>query len=162
MKRIRLRNTLLFIGIITILVFSFGCAKAAVSSSKDTIPREKVVTRPEGTSSGEYQDVFWQPTTDADGRGPTGLPAGVFEPQIMINGKIYTYRYDGERVLPDGYSEIGKLLEVNDYRIPERDFCGAGGGMFMASGQSIYATEGDDTVIYVKIEDKYYAFRCEE
>ena len=108
MKEIRLRNTLLLISIFGVFVSGFGCAKATVSSSKDTIPRETVITRPEGTSCGDYQDVFWQPTTDADGRGPTGLPAGVFEPQIMINGKIYTYRYDGERVLPDGYSEIGE------------------------------------------------------
>ena len=162
MKGIRIRNTILAAGLIGILLTGSGCNKAKELSANEAAPRETISTRAEGTSSGEYQDVYWNPTTDEEGHGPTGLPEGVFEPQIMVSGKIYTYRYDGERVLPDGCSEIGELVEVNDFRIPERDFCGAGGGMRMTSGQPVYAAEGDENVVYVKIDDGYYAFRCEE
>ena len=80
----------------------------------------------------------------------------------MVNDRIYMYRNSHVLTLPKGFEEAGVLLEVNDYKIPQKNFCGCGGGLFMSSGQKVYVSSEDDTRVFVQIDNEYYAFLYEQ
>lgn len=169
-----IRKTLLIVSTIAVASSCFGCtaktetttSPVATVTSASTVKSEPaettvLVTRPEGTSSGEYQDVLYNPTTGEDGLLPTGFPAGAIDPpQIMVNGKLYKYDFDGVKYLPDGYEEIGKILEVNDFQVPEKDFCAAGPSLLLCSGQSVYGSKDNEKRIVVHCENGYYFMNC--
>ncbi len=164
-----IQRTLLLSCAIVAISTCVGCAeKNKITGSLPTTEKSEsaettaLITRPEGTSSGVYQDVLYNPTTDRDGLLPTGLPAGVVDPpQIIVNGKIYKYEFDGAKYLPDGYEEIGKILEVNDFKVPEEDFCAAGPSLLLYSGQSVYASKDHENRVVILCEDGYYFLTCD-
>ena len=118
----------------------------------------------EETSSEEYSDHYYIPTTDADGHGPTGLPEGVIEhSQIMFKGKIYECLGNNplDKLPGDDYKEVGTILEVDAYNMPTEDFCATGTTVRLRSGQKVFSSENVDSVIIVQCEDTYHLFRLQ-
>lgn len=87
---------------------------------------------------------------------PTGYPSGeIGQPQVMYNGQIYYYEFDGfDKPLPDDFEYVGLIEEVDNVNEPEEDFCGAR----VKVDQGIYANAEDEEVIYLKYEKGYAKF----
>ena len=168
-----IRKGLLISCVIAVACTCFGCAgktkptttpytsSPSASSQDEPAETNDFYSRAEGTSSGDYQDMLYIPTTDADGHGPTGAVGVITPAQIMVNGKIYKYRYDGMKYLPDGFEEIGKILQVNDFKEPEKDFFAAGPDLRLRSGQSVYASKDHENRVVILCEDGYYFLTCD-
>lgn len=140
MKKNALRNILLAVSILGLITACPSCATA-----KDT-------------EKGAAESVS---TTDVDGKGPTGLPNGMIDrPQIWIDGTLYYYHFDGEiYLLPEDFEKIGTILEVNDFTVPDKDFCAASGGLGLTSGQEIWASEDHPDQVYIQCsDDGFYPF----
>ena len=173
MKNNKIRKALLIASAIAVTCSCFGCAgktkttttpytsSPSASSQDEPAETNDFYSRAEGTSSGEYQDVLYIPTTDADGHGPTGVVGVITPAQIMVNGKIYKYQYDGMKYLPDGFEEIGKILQVNDFKKPEKDFFAAGPDLRLRSGQPVYASKDNEKRVVILCEDGYYFLTCD-
>lgn len=91
---------------------------------------------------------------------PTGLSEGMITPpQIMYQGVIYEYRFMGKRDgLPNGFTEVGTILSVNDYEIPSQDFYVGGRELKLAVEQQVFASESDNSRIAVLCDEGYYMF----
>ena len=81
---------------------------------------------------------------------PTGSPDGGFEgTYIFYEGKRYEYAYSGFRPnLPEGFEEIGTILEVNEGELSEKDFCSIGPDMQV--GMVVYGSEKYPNHLYVE------------
>ena len=174
MKNRVIRNTLIAAMILTLAPVFTACAKtkeitAQKSYATDLIDEPIYTVAVEGTCSGRYSDRYYDyadrfcdesTTTDGDGHGPTGTPLGVIgNPQIMIKGTLYYYSFYGAQyTIPKGFEKIGKVLEVNDYRVPKEDFCMAAVGVRVYSGDEVYGSASDTSKVMIKDGDAFYTF----
>lgn len=174
MKKRVIRNTFIAAMILTLVPVITACAKtkettALIRYSTELIYEPVYTVAVEGTSSGKYEDRYYDYSerfcdesapTDEDGHGPTGAPLGVIgNPQIMVNGTLYYYSYNGAQyTIPEGFEKIGKVLEVNDYRVPKEDFCMAAVGVRVYSGDEVYGSASDTSKVMIKDGDAFYTF----
>lgn len=86
---------------------------------------------------------------------PTGYPSDeVQRQQIMYNGAIYYYTANGfDNQLPDGYTLVGEVQEVDNKHEPTTNWCGSR----VDVGQKIYASDSKSN-IYLEYETGYAEF----
>lgn len=85
---------------------------------------------------------------------PTGV-SGIEQPQIMYDGDIYYYNFDGLiSSIPSSFSLIGTIQKVDVTTEPQSDF--EASGVDLVAGMEIYAaTEDDPDSIAVNVNDEY-------
>lgn len=91
----------------------------------------------------------------------TGLPSDYIEqPQVMYNNTIYFYYATGrDEVLPDGYSLVGTIEEINSKKSPDKNFYAAGVDLY--TGQEIYVNPDSPDIIYLKYDTGFRKFMTE-
>ena len=87
---------------------------------------------------------------------PTGYePGEIGQPQIMYEGTVYYYQFTGfDEPLPDGYTLVGEVEEVDNRNYPLRDWAGCR----LQKGQEIYADDDKTDAVYVAYDKGFAKF----
>ncbi|MBP3542886.1 MAG: hypothetical protein J6J86_01530 [Lachnospiraceae bacterium] len=91
---------------------------------------------------------------------PAGDPeGGIWQAQIMYNDVLYFYGDTGYSApLPEGYELVGCVESMDKHKLPSKNF----ESVRLEVGQEVYASEEDETVIYVKFTDGYAKLEADE
>lgn len=92
----------------------------------------------------------------------TGVPSGQIEqPQIFYNGNLYKYYATGrDQKLPEGFEKVATIEVVDMTKVPTEHLYAT--GVDLSMGQAIYASETNDSKIYVEYDTGFAAFRTEK